>query len=726
MARVKRAIPQRDFSLGEIRKDFIEAKDLELRGAALRTAMNMRVLAPRVMSSRPGTFMKRTLGTADDVIEIRPATDLVFGLVLNDTSLQIIDSSARVVHTEAVVPWTDASGIWVEPFREKTYIGSGSFFYQLTYSDGTWTFEPTVFDDGLSGSLAQPYWAYEKNITVQPSATTGTVTLTASSSIWTADYVGLRVRYGQREILVTEYIGPTTIRGTVVSALPPSFDITVTSGSSFTVGDAVVGADTNFQGLIIAKAGNKLSVVTVDFFDGPDVGEDLSSPNGTSAVTVKTSISPLASPVYDEPLMSPVRGYARAATSASGRMILIDFIGAPSVICLGSSRSESDFTVGANDDDAIVREVGDNAPRFLHAVNAGDVLLFSDKGCYYIPIRDGSILTPSTFNAVLFDKRASNNVRPVQVADGVVFVEASGETISAALLDGNIYLKWSVRQLSIFHNHLIKTPKKLCGQSLYSTSAEKYLFVVNGDGTLAAVSWVEDFGNEKIGFVPWSTNGSYVNVAPVFGGYWAIVDRTIDGSTVRFLEQFDNDAMLDCAVTASTQSSTEFLSVNGDTLDVNGTSLIVQEPTAVHLGGETVSLWAQDWYAGDVTLASDGTIIDEPVISGDRQIGFDFDASMMPWAVEVLEVPRAGMVRARLIRVKISVMNTVSFQCRTNGTTRTVEAYSFGDDLSEPPPRKTGDYRFSVFGNRDHPEVEVIKHIPGPFTVTAITQEMQA
>ena len=72
--------------------------------------------------------------------------------------------------------------------------------------------------------------------------------------------------------------------------------------------------------------------------------------------------------------------------------------------------------------------------------------------------------------------------------------------------------------------------------------------------------------------------GNPVNVAPIFGAYLAIVDRIVDGSTKRFLERFDNDAMLDCAVIASTSSDFEYLEVNGELFDADGDSLIVQAP----------------------------------------------------------------------------------------------------------------------------------------------------
>lgn len=699
MARRRQTVTQRSFALGELIDSFLEGDDLEARRASVRSCTNIRVTSARTAKARPGTLYRASVPTAEDVVEIRPANDVVFGLVVKDNALDIINSSGVVVQSFGSVPWVDASDVWIEPFRERTILGGSTFLYVLTYS-GSWSLTAFSFQTVAGGELAQPYWPYRTDVTIRPSAVTGAITLTASAALWSASYVGQRVRYGGREIQVTGYTSATVVSGTVISRLPPSFDITVTSAASFRVGDAVVGQDTNFQGLIVAIAGNVLSVVTIEFFDGPDVGEELSGPTGSSDVTVKASISPLTSPIWDEPLMSPLRGYPRAGSSANGRLALANFEGIPDLICLSSARDITDFEIGADDDDGILRQCGENAPRFLHVINAGDLLLFSDRGLYYVPLRDKGILTPSTFAAVAFDNRAANEVRPVRVDDGVVFVEGSGQTVSAALLDGNIYLKWSVRPISNFHAHLIKTPKKLCGPPIYSNSPDKYLFVVNTDGSIAAVSWLQDFGQENVGFVPWQTNGTFINVAPVFGGYWAIVDRVVGGAIVRHLEEFSDAAYLDSQATFMPG----YLS---------------------HLPGLKVHIWNSGWYGGEIDVSSAGALVDNGNLLSGSEVGLNFEVSLSPWPVENIESERAGLLRARLIEVGVSVLDTLSFQCRTNRTTRTIEAYGVGDDTSVPPPLKTNIFRFSVIGNRDHPETEIIKHLPGPFHVLAITQEVQ-
>lgn len=726
MARKKQSIIQRSFSYMEIREDFLEGDDLDVRGASLRAAQNMKVLATRTTEARPGTFYMRTMMDAEDVIEIRPASGLTYGMILNNTSLQIIDIFGRVIHTETSVPWADAASLWVENFRSEIIIGDETAGMMiLEYDSGSWSFTTFAFIGAAGGEAAQPYWAFELNTTIQPSALTGTITVTAADPIWVSAYVGQRIRYGQREIMVTEKISSTVLRGDVINRLPPSFRVTVEDSTEYRVGEAVIGADTNFQGLVIAISGYEIDVITLEYFEGPDVGEEFSSPGGSSVISAKVEISPLASPIWDEPLMSPLRGYPRSAGGISGRMVLIDFPQVPDLIALSSSRSIKDFKVGASDDDAIVRQVGDGKPRWLHAVNMGDLLLLSDNGVYFVPARENGVISPSTFNTVFIDEVGANEISPVKADDGVIFVESSGEQVSAAMLDANVISKWTIKPLTTFHNHQIKSPKKLCGPSLGSAAAEKYMFVVNGDGTLAAVSWQGNLRDEVVGFAPWDTEGLFVNVSPIFGGYWAIVDRVVEGGTVRFLERFSDDAYLDCSVETDGASETETLWVNGEELYVNGTPLAVRIPALKHLPGATVTYYARGWDGGDHVVNSDGTVTDEPEIVGSRQIGLNFQSNVWVWPIEQIESPRIGMLTARTIRTSISVQGTLGFQARRNGATDTVGAYGFGDDLSLPPVPRTKVYRFAVYGNRDHPEIEFTKHRPGPFRVLSIGQEVQ-
>lgn len=727
MARVKQTIMQRAFSFMEVREDLLEADDLDLRAASLQSARNMRSLATRAVEARPGLFFIRDATGANDNYEIRPKADLKFNLQIGDDFLQVLDQNGFVIKDIQGAPWTAADTIWVEPFRSETIIGGTFGMYSLIYDDGTWTLQPFTFDPAAGGEIAQPYWSFQPNVAIQPSARKGAITITASEPIWVEAYVGQRIRYNFREIEITEYVSTTELRGTVVNALPPSYAIQVSKIDQFRVGDAVVGADTGYEGIVteIRASNNFVYMTTLSGFSGPDVGERVATSNGTAEVLGKTEVEPTApSTAWDEPLISPVRGYPRSASTASGRLMLLDFPDAAGVIATSSARGPKDFQTGANDDDAIVREYGDNSPRWLHAINMGDVVLFADNGVYYVPTRENGVLSPSTFNVIFVDEIGSSEIRPVKVEDGVIFVDASRERVSAALLDGNIYLKWSVRTMTTFHDHQIRDPIKLCGPSLGAGITEKYVFVINADGTLAAVSWQESIRDEQIGFAPWDTAGRFISVAPLFGGYWALVDRDIEGGTQRMLEKFSTDAYLDSAVVYTGASGTDYLEVNGENLEVNGEDLEVSRPAAPHIPGMTATGYAGGWDLGDDVVASDGTF-QSTGYEGERQIGLNFVAEIKLWPAELTDSRRIGSITARVFEAIISIQNTHGFEAILNRTTRKIGAYRFGDDLTEPPPPRTEVRRFTIFGNRDHPDITFRKTRPGRFRVLATGQKVQ-
>lgn len=727
MARIKQSLVQRDFSLMELREDFLDADGEEMRARSLRGAWNLRAMTTRVAQARPGSFYVRDFPGAAYATEIRPADGKVFSVVIRAGGLDVISSSGASVASFSRPAWGDGTSVWVAAARERTFIGHPTAGISvLLYTNGAWTLSPWKFAPAEGGELAQPYWAFRKDVSIKPSALAGTITVTSNTAVFSPAYVGQRIRYGWREIQVTGYLSPTSITGTVVGTLPPSFELTVNFNADFRVGEVLVGEYTDWQGLLVEKIGaDKLRVATLQFFAGPDNGEKITGPSGSAKMTTKIGITPLPSTVWDEPLMSPHRGFPRSASAISGRLAFVDFPQVPDMICISSARDIQDFKIGAADDDAIVRQEGDGAPRFLHAVSAGDLLLFSDRGCYYVPVRDNGVLTPSSFNAVLFDQRGASPIRPVNVDDGVVFVEANGETISAALLDGNVYLKWSVRALTPFHHHLVKTPVGLCGPAINSPEAEKYLFIVNQDGTLAAMSWSLKLGDETVGFSPWGTAGAYRHVAPIFGAYWSFVDRQVGGTAVRMLERFDYEAYVDSAVSAGGAILSADLTVNGQPLTVNGAPFRIGQPGAPHLAGLEVSVLDGVHFVGTAQASPQGVIdtLDVPV---DRiQVGLGFEARADIWPVELINVERVGMVTVRVIQISVSVQDTTAFQMILNGERRTVGGYSAGALFSEPPALHTKVFRAPIMGRRDHPQLSVVKHIPGPFRILAVGQEVQ-
>lgn len=721
MARRKQTLTQRSFALMEVREDALELDGEELRAKSVQGALNMRALVTGAMEARPGLVFDGFVGS-ERAYEVEPVPGVRFMLYVKNTSLELIpEDTGTYANITSGIPWSDADTVWVEPFRKRVVVGSDAGIVLLTYDADatTWSLSDWEFGGAAGGELAQPYWAYEPEITITPSALTGSsITVTASADVFTDDHIGLRIRYHNREMEITARASGTSITCDVVNNLPPSFDVVVTDASEYRVGEIVVGADTDFQGLIVGIASTTLNIVTLEYFEGPDVGEDLAGPAGSAEVSsVTAASSPYGSTIWDEPVMSDVRGYPQAACAAAGRFFLFDFPLVPDLICASSSRDIADFQAGAEDDDAIQRQIGENAPRVRHGVSAADLIFLTDGGCYFLRTRDGTPITPNNFNAIKFDSRGANAVKPVKVDDAVAFVEAGGQTISAAIIDGNIYLNWSVRRLTDFHYQLVNNPVVLCGPPDNSDMPEKYLLVVNGDGTIAAASWIGLFRDAAVGFAPWTTEGNFLDAFSAFNKYYAIVERENDGADVRSLERFDLAAKVDCALFYDESENIQ------DLLKPHTGS----PPDEINLEGHTVHIvdTTDSDYYGTFTVDGTGALQDPPDSLAGLQIGHHFTSKVEPWPAENIDSRRAGMITPRTVRVGVSVQNTDMFKITANNNSRTFSGWSFGDDLSAPLAPKTKKFSMLVQGRRDHPAISFEKHIPGKFRVLAITQEVQ-
>lgn len=741
MARRKRVISQRDMRLMEVREDFLGRTDSDMLKLALKGARNMRSLATGAIEARPGTAFRANVPlTANKLVEYKPDEDTTFGIYVTDSSLVVFDHSGAAIKTFAAVPWSSAEGVYVTPIGPTVLIGGSFGIYYIRYDDGEWEGGSWSFADSTGGEIAQPYWAFNPKVKIQPSGKTGTITITATEDVFTASHVGTRIRYLNREIAITEFIAANTLKGTVINELPPSYRLSITDSSGFRVGDAVIGNDSNWQGRVTAvyKASgglfskDTLEVVTLHRFEGPETGatiaEELSGPNTSSKLIAggKTEIAPQPTDVWDEQMMSAAHGWPRAAAVAGQRLFFTDFPEVPSAIAVSSARGFDDFDVGLEDDDAILREIGDGKPRLKHVVNSGDLLIFSDKGSYVVFLREQVAITPSNFSPILFDDRGASDVKPVRVNDGVVFVESNNEQVSAAVLSGNVQLRWQVRSLTAASNHLINSPVNLCGPAVESATPEKYLLIVNSDGTLAALSYNESLDEQVIGAAPWDTQGEFVDVAPVFGKYWALVDRTIDGNPVRYLETFEDGFLVDCGMEVETLgNSYDQLETNGSGFEVNGNPLYVGVPHAIRLAGKDVYIVEGSRIQGPFTVNSDGTITDLPDIIGTRQIGLNFQAEVRPWPAEMLDSARAGTFDERCITFIVAVQNSGEFTAQANNDSRPLGGYDFGDILGEAPPLRTKEYRIPVFGRRTYPELAVVKEKPAKLRVLYLAQEVQ-
>lgn len=719
MARRKETISQVDFGYGATRPESVEREDTPLVAEAVKEAVNTVGLTTGAIEGRPGTLHIGTT-TSSQGIEVDLGQGRVFDIHIEADGVAIYGSDGSLDTQFSSNTWDDitakygtdtfdARDFWVIPDPETSSILIGAQPYPthaLTLTGTTWAFGVLGYAVGLSGAVRQPYWPYYPEISITPSARTGSITVTSSADLWTADFVGLRLRYSGKEILLDTFSSATVMQATVIEELPPTYDLTVASVSGYQVGDAVEHETLGGQGVITAIAGTDITVQATTLWDGFSNANKLIGPNATQTISAKADASPGATFLWDLQAASPVHGYPGWGVKHKGRVYLNRYAKAPNAFAVSVAQQIDDFTLGTDDGDGFMEALGINTGGdLLYIISAEDLLFFTTRGLYYQPTRGGEDVTPSNIGPILFSQIGCAAVAPVAIDDGAVFVDPVGQQVHAAVLSGDFNKSWQAQNISKYHNQLISSPVFLGATKSGSDRPENFVFVVNSDGSAAVCQWDRD--QSKIGWRPWTTEGSYLAMYQAFGAIWAIVDRSVDAFTGRFRERFQQGVYLDCASGLGIDGS-DGSTTTGDAYF--GT--VTKAPT--HLAGTTPAGYFDGWDLGDLSLDGSGDpVYDFPEYEGVAQLGLPYSIRVVPWPRRSVNTQRGARDVKRLIKAFITVQDTLAFK---------YENYSFGgyrvgDDLSIPPALRTEEFSAITGGRSAFRERPITSDRPGPFRI---------
>jgi hypothetical protein len=294
---------QRDFSGGELDESMKRADENPLMKIGTRQASNWRILSSGAATNRPGrTVLFPETGRCEEVL-MSPGN--VFYLIFGNGYLRIRNAAGTQVFNSTKkgdgatnIPWTSATA------KNVSFVvaaGSQLAIY-IFYGDGaplnvpqvltwdgvsqtsTWTlttYAETITTGGQKRTLF--YRISPQNITMQPSATVGSVTLTLSANVFVAGMVGTRMRFCGRQLLITAVANGHSATATVIESLPPGQSLAL-SGTigAFNVGDEIIGASTGATGIVTSTVGQQtipLTSVTGTFSLGDAVT------GGTSGAT---------------------------------------------------------------------------------------------------------------------------------------------------------------------------------------------------------------------------------------------------------------------------------------------------------------------------------------------------------------------------------------------------------------------------------------------------------
>lgn len=730
MSQRKETLWQVDFGLGAVRPEAVERDDTVLIEQSVREAENTIGLSTGQIEQRPGSVYV-SAGEATYGFEVDLGVGLTFDLQITESGLILYAADGSVEYSNTSRAWAGLAGVWGSPsFSDMRFwavsdpdalsvvIGGRHIpMQQLRLAaDGSWSIADFEYDRPTSQPGGIPYWSYFPGVTIQPSARTGSINVTASSPIFSAAMVGASIRYVEREIVLTGFTSSTVMVGQVTDRLPPTYNFTVASTANYSVGEAVEHGTLGGLGIITAiVSGTVVTVVSTARYDGFAASGQLVGPRASSAISAQTTISPAAIALWDMQIDNGAFGYPGWAARYKGRLYLCDFPGAPQAYAASIVGSMTDFTMGPDDADGFVETLAaDRGGALKYIVAAQDLIFLTTKGVYVQQTRDGSVITPSTIGPVAVSSTGCALVPPVALDEGCVFADAVGGQVHAVILGGDVYRAWKVVPMGKFHAHLTGSPVFLGATVSGSETPEQYVFAVRSDGTASVCQWDRD--ENRISWRPWRTEGTYLSIYQCFGKMLSVVDRVVAGSSVRFRERFEYAAMLDCM--SAVQVTV------GDGSGLVGTDRgpwVTQWPE--HLAGHSATAYLDGWDFGECAidgsgrpLDSDGNAIVYPLYDGDVQIGMPFTLRVLPWARRSVRTQRGTRLVKRLVQMFITVQASGAFSVGGNK----IGAYRTGENLDMPPPLRDEQVKVTFYGRAHYETRAIVKDRPGPFRLLKV------
>lgn len=320
-----------------------------------------------------------------------------------------------------------------------------------------------------------------------------------------------------------------------------------------------------------------------------------------------------------EDTWSASKGWQRTVTFHQGRLYFGGSKSRPNTIFASRVARFFDFNPGETlDDDAIVATLATDSVNAITGLFAGrDLQIFTKGGEFFISQASLDPITPNNIVVSTATRRgAKEGIKPVGAESGTLFIQRAGKALREFLFS-DVELSYISNNISLLSSHLLKSPSDMALRKSTSTDDGDLLMIVNGeDGSLATYSILR--GQNVIAPSLSTVDGTFEKVAVDVDTIYFVVKRTVNASTVYYIEAFNDDNTTDSNVLligASLPSTTTVTGLN-------------------HLEGKTVKVIADDVMQNEKVVAS-GQIIIDSVPTAYIEIGLDYTPEVKTLPVEL-------------------------------------------------------------------------------------------
>jgi len=404
-----------------------------------------------------------------------------------------------------------------------------------------------------------------------------------------------------------------------------------------------------------------------------------------------------------EDVWSSTRGFPRSAAFHESRLYFGGSKARPNTIWGSKVVDFFNFDIGtALDDESVEATINTNQLNVIVNLNPGqDLQIFSTGGEFIVAQGANEPVTPSNFLIKPQSRLGSRPGVPVEdLAGATIIVQRQGKSlISFQFTDSTA--SYGSQPLSVLSSHLLNDPTDLSIRRATSTDETDRLFLVNGgDGSMAVYSILQ--AQNVIAPSKFTTDGEFVAVVNELSDTFVIVKRTINSSTVYYLEKFNESLTLDSAKTGAGASSVTMAHLNGKTVEIVRDGVL--EPS------QTVP-------------ASPHTVTFATAATSSHQVGLDYSVTLKTMPAEP-RLPQGTVqgINKRIVQVDAIVHKTQNMSI--NG--KLVPFRQFGTGvLGQPVQEFTGTKTVhGLLGFSNTGQITITQSVPLKMTVLGIEYRM--
>ena len=667
---------------------------------------------------RPGTRFVAEVKDSADATRLLPfeySTTQAYVLEFGDLYIRfyldggVVESSPGVPY-EIVSPYTSAQLAALE------YAQSADVIY-ITHPDHppyklarasalSWTITAVTF--------AWPPFNDENvgTTTLTASAVTGNITLTASASLFVSADVGSYFKIS--EVSASKYNQWTT-------------------GVSYSSGDIVYYLGNIYQSGTTAAAGSRPPIHTTGAeSDGAVTWTFLHDGAGYAQVTAYTSATLVNATVvkrlpataltgstrWSEGAWSARRGYPHAVTFYEDRLWFAGSSSKPQTLWASVSGDYENHKYGTNDDDALNYTINTQdmntiewlAPTKVLAIGTanGEFTLSATQISDPVTPTNVKITPQTTFGS-------ATDVKPLRVGSVILFLQRAGRKLReyAYQFDTDSFV---APNMNVLADHITESGVL---ELAYQQEPSQIVWAPRTDGVLTGMTYERT--EDVVGWHRHTIGGGIVESAvtvPHWDGdqdvLWLIVRRTIDGSSVRYVEYVEKYMtdeyafFVDCGLTYDGSPVTAISGLD----HLEGEEVAVLVDGAVH-PNRTVS-------AGAINLQLAGSVVN---------VGLPYTATIKTMPIDIATNAGTSFIdekRAHKIVMQLYQTGPGLWYGPTVAEMDEYAVRSSQDNMDNPVPLFTGFTEALPWpsGSERGPQLMIQHRLPLPCTVVALIPEL--